>query len=99
MSPWSLDLHLSMQSVPIATKVKFVYYQWWGVLDTTIWDKICQWPTAGQWFSQSILVSLNYKSIKLNIVESGIEHLQPYLYFKGKINLVGAMTSQVGMLY
>jgi hypothetical protein len=52
MSPWSLDLHLSMQSVPIATKVKFDYYQWWGVLDTTIWDKICQWPTAGQWFSQ-----------------------------------------------
>jgi hypothetical protein len=25
----------------------------WGVLDTTLYDKVCQWLTAGRWFSQS----------------------------------------------
>jgi hypothetical protein len=28
-----------------------------GVLDTTLCDKVCQWPRAGQWFSLGTPVS------------------------------------------
>jgi hypothetical protein len=24
---------------------------WRGVLDTTLYDKVCQWLTTGRWFS------------------------------------------------
>jgi archaellum component FlaG (FlaF/FlaG flagellin family) len=36
--------------------------QWTVVLDTTIYDKFCQWFTAGQWFSPGTSVpSINIK--------------------------------------
>ena len=31
----------------------------WGVLDTTLCDKVCQWLVAGRWFSQCPPVSLH----------------------------------------
>jgi hypothetical protein len=30
---------------------------WWGVLDTTLCDKVCQWLAAGWWFSADTKVS------------------------------------------
>jgi len=38
-----------------------------GVLDTTLCDKVCQWLTTGQWFSE----------YNWNIVESGAKHHNP----------------------
>jgi len=32
-------------------------YAWWGVLDTTLCDKVCQWLATGWWFSPGTLVS------------------------------------------
>ena len=29
---------------------KFVSELWWGVLDTTLCDKVCQWLVIGRWF-------------------------------------------------
>jgi len=33
----------------------------WGVLDTTLCDKFCQWLLAGLWFSPGTLVSTTNK--------------------------------------
>ena len=40
---WQLDLRLPVQSVPITTKVVSSNPAWWGLLDTTLCDKVCQW--------------------------------------------------------
>jgi hypothetical protein len=34
----------------------------WGVLNTTLCDKVCQWLSAGQWFSQGPPVYSNNKT-------------------------------------
>ena len=34
----------------------------WGVLDTTLCDKVCQWLAAGQWFSLGTPVSSTNKT-------------------------------------
>ena len=39
---------------------------WQGVLDITLFDKVCQWLTTGQWFSA---VSSNNKTDRHNITE------------------------------
>ena len=38
-----MDLRLPVQSVPITTKVVSSNPAWWGLLDTTLCDKVCQW--------------------------------------------------------
>jgi hypothetical protein len=48
---WQLDLQLTVQSVPITTKVVssnpvHARCTWY-----TLCDKVCQWLAAGQWFS------------------------------------------------
>ena len=46
----------------------------WGVLDTILCDKVCQWLATGQWFSQ---VSSTNKTDHLDttkILLSGVEH-------------------------
>ena len=40
-----------------------------GVLDTTLCDKVCQWFTAGWWFSPGILVSFTNKTYCHDIAE------------------------------
>ena len=30
---------------------EFKSCSWWGVLDTSLCDKVCQWLAAGRWFS------------------------------------------------
>jgi len=39
------------------------------VLDTTLCDKVCQWPATGLWFSPSTLVSSTNKTDCHNITE------------------------------
>jgi len=54
---------------------------WRGVLDTTLCDKVCQWLTAGWWFSSGTPVSSTNKTwppwYNWNIVESGVKHHNP----------------------
>jgi hypothetical protein len=45
------------------------YGSWWGVLDTTVCNKVCQWPTAGRWFSPGTPVSSTNKTDSHNITE------------------------------
>ena len=35
---------------------------WWGVLDTTLRDKVCQWLVTSRWFSAGTLVSFINKT-------------------------------------
>ena len=41
----------------------------WGVLDTTLCDKICQWLAAGQWFSPGTPVTSTNKTDSHDITE------------------------------
>jgi len=41
----------------------------WGVLDTTLCDKVCQWLAAGQWFSPGTAVSSTNKTDRHDIAE------------------------------
>jgi hypothetical protein len=42
---------LPIQSVPITTNVVSSNPFMWGVPDTTLCDKVCQWLATGRWFS------------------------------------------------
>jgi hypothetical protein len=42
---------------------------WWGVLKTTLCDKVCQWRVAGRWFSPGTPVSSTNKTDRHDIVE------------------------------
>ena len=62
--------------------LKFEPCSWRGVLNTTFCDKVCQWFTAGQWFSPGTPVSFTNKTdcherYNWNIVESGNKHHKP----------------------
>jgi hypothetical protein len=41
----------------------------WGVLDTTLCDQICQWITAGRWFSPGTPVSSTNNNYRHGIIE------------------------------
>jgi hypothetical protein len=45
------------------------YSSWWGALDTTLCDKVCQWLATDGWFSQGISVSSTNKTDHHNIAE------------------------------
>jgi len=67
---WSLDLQLSVQSVPITTKVvSFEPCSWGGVLVTTLCDKVCQWLATGRWISPGTPVSSTNKTYLHDITE------------------------------
>ena len=55
--------------------VHVVGFRMRGALDTTVCDKVCQWLTAGRWFSLSTPVSSTPKN--WTIVESGVKHNSP----------------------
>ena len=41
----------------------------WGVLDTTLYDKVCQWLATGRWFSPGTLTYLAwYRHFNKNVV-------------------------------
>jgi ABC-type dipeptide/oligopeptide/nickel transport system permease component len=41
----------------------------WGVLDTTLCDKVCQWLATGRWFSPGSSVSFSIKTDHHEITE------------------------------
>jgi len=43
--------------------------RWRGVLDTTLWYKVCQWLAEGQWFSLGTAVSLTNNTYHHDITE------------------------------
>ena len=56
--------------------LKFLYYfffsceiESWGVLDTTLGKKVCQWHTVDRWFSIGTPVSFTIKSDRHDITE------------------------------
>jgi hypothetical protein len=47
----------------------------WGLLNTTLCDKVCHWLAAGRWFSPVFSTNKNWPSrSSWNIVESGVKH-------------------------
>ena len=58
-----------MQSVHISTNVVSSNPLRRGVLDTTLCDNVCQWLTAGQWFSLDTPVSSTNKTDRHDITE------------------------------
>ena len=58
-----------MQSVAITTNVASPIPLGWGVLDTTLCDKVCQWLAAGLWFSPGLPVSSTNKTNCHDITE------------------------------
>jgi hypothetical protein len=44
-------------------------HSWWGVLDTTSCDKVCQWLATGWWFSPDTPVSSTNKTDCHDITE------------------------------
>jgi hypothetical protein len=44
-------------------------YSLWGVLDTTLCDKVCQWLATGRWFSPGTPVSSTNKTDSHDITE------------------------------
>jgi hypothetical protein len=48
---------------------EFESHWWWGVLHTTLCDKVCQWLVTGRWFSPGTPVSSTNKTDCHNITE------------------------------
>jgi hypothetical protein len=48
---------------------EFELRSWWGVLDTTLCDKVCQWLETGRWFSPGTSVSSSNKTDRHDITE------------------------------
>ena len=45
----------------------------WGVLDTTLCDKVCQWLATGRWFSTGTRISFNNKTERHDTTEISLE--------------------------
>jgi hypothetical protein len=48
---------------------EFERHSWWGVHDTTLCDKVCQWLATGQWISPGVPVSSTNKNDHHDITE------------------------------
>jgi hypothetical protein len=48
---------------------EFESRSWWGVLDTILCDKVCQWLVVGQWFYLGTPVSSSNKTDRHDITE------------------------------
>ena len=71
---------------------------WWGVLDTTLCDKVCQWLATGLWFS---LVSSTNKTDRHDITEIllkvALNTINLYRYIKclqNNVTLVRSTTTK-----
>ena len=71
---------LSVQCINILIMQKIYYVvhhfycefesrSWWGVLDTTLCDKVCHWLVAGWWFCEGIPVFSTNKTDRHDITE------------------------------
>ena len=73
---WRLYLLLFYLKTPdtyrfyyLEVSCKFETRLWWGVLDTTLCDKVCQWLATGRWFSPGTPVSPTNKTDRHDIAE------------------------------
>jgi hypothetical protein len=48
---------------------EFESLSWWGVPDSTLCDKVCQWHAIGRWFSSDISISPTNKTDSHDITE------------------------------
>jgi hypothetical protein len=64
-----MDLQLLMHSVFITNNAVSSNATHEDVLDTTIFDKVCQWLVAGRWFSLETPVSSTNKTDRHDITE------------------------------
>jgi hypothetical protein len=48
---------------------EFKFCLWWGIFETTLCDKICQWLATGRWFSPGTPVSSTNKTDRDPITE------------------------------
>ena len=55
--------------MPITIKLWFRILLRWGVLDTTLCDKVCQWLVTGRWFSPDTPVSSTNQTDSHDIAE------------------------------
>jgi hypothetical protein len=56
-------------------RCEFESCSWRGVLDTTLFDKVCQGFAAGLWFSPGTPVSSNNKADRHNITEISLNSI------------------------
>ena len=64
----------SMSTEPIISAYhhwhcEFEFHSWWGVLDTTLCNKVCQWLMVGLLFSLGTLISSTNKTYCHDIAE------------------------------
>ena len=66
-----IELQLPMQSVPITTKVvsSISAHDEVYSIQHLLCDKVCQWPSTGQWFSPGTLVSSTNKTDRHDTTE------------------------------
>jgi hypothetical protein len=50
-------------------RYEFEPSSWWGVLDRTFYDQVCQWLAEGRWFSSDIPLSSSNKTDHHDIAE------------------------------
>jgi hypothetical protein len=67
---------------------EFESCSWWGVLDTTLCDKVCQWLVTGRWFSPGTLASCN-KTDRHDITE---------ILFKVALNTINQLNFFLNMM-
>jgi hypothetical protein len=63
---------------------------WWGVLSTTLCDKVCQWLASGRWFSPGTPVSSTNKTDRHVITEillktASLNTITPYFLHFGPL--------------
>ena len=63
ISSWKLKANIVQRVLWVRISLR------WGVHDTTLCDKVCQWLTAGRWFSPGTPVSSINKSDHHDITE------------------------------
>jgi hypothetical protein len=73
--------HTHSYIIPLLVTHSYIGQQYeinrWGVLDTTLCDKVCQWLATGRLFSPGTPVSSTCKTYHHDIVEIGVKHHNP----------------------
>ena len=87
---------------------EFESCSWWGVLDTTLCDKVCQSIVADRWFSPGTPVSSTNKTdhhyiaemllkVALNTIILTPLHLSPLWYDLRSEWVIGSSTKQISL--
>jgi hypothetical protein len=92
---------------PLKLRVRIPFR--WGILNTTLCDKVCQWLAAGRWFSPVSSTNKTWPPrYNWNIVESGVKHHDPNTitlnihfsyWFRVTVNLKGTDVNEHEQLF